>query len=116
MEGTNDLFFCGLGGGCAGQGVTRSNMSSLGKCVCVRAQSCLTLCDPMARLFCPWDFPGKNTGVGCHFLLQGIFPIQGSNLRLLHWQVDSFITEPPEKPCSPFWVEFISQNDVIAQS
>ena len=31
------------------------------------------------RLLCPWDFPGKNTGVGCHFLLQGIFPTQGSN-------------------------------------
>ena len=30
------------------------------------------------RLLCPWDFPGKNTGVGCHFLLQGIFPDQGS--------------------------------------
>ena len=35
-----------------------------------------------ARLFCPQDFPGKNTGVGCHFLLQGIFPTQGSSLRL----------------------------------
>ena len=33
-------------------------------------------------------FPG-NTGVGCYFLLQGIFPTQGSNSRLLHWQVDS---------------------------
>ena len=33
--------------------------------------------------------PGKNTGVGCHFLLKGIFPDQGLNLRLLHWQVDS---------------------------
>ena len=31
------------------------------------------------RLLCPWDFPGKDTGVGCHFLLQGIFPTQGSN-------------------------------------
>ena len=41
-------------------------------------------------LFCPWDFPGKNTGVGCHFLLQGIFPTQGSNLHLLHWQADPF--------------------------
>ena len=39
-------------------------------------------------LLCPWDFPGKNTGVGCHFLLQGIFPTQGSNPNLLHWQVD----------------------------
>ena len=47
---------------------------------------------PPGRLFCPWDFPGKNTGVSCHFFLQGIFPIQGSNLHLqclLHFQVDS---------------------------
>ena len=35
-------------------------------------QSCLTLCDPM--LLCPWNSPGKNTGVGSHSLLQGIFP------------------------------------------
>ena len=32
-------------------------------------QSCPTLCNP-TRLLCPWDSPGKNTGVGCHFLLQ----------------------------------------------
>ena len=37
-----------------------------------------------ARLLCPWDFPGKNTGVGCHFLLQRIFPTEGLNLHLLH--------------------------------
>ena len=37
-----------------------------------------------SRLLCPWDFPGKNTGMGGHFLLQGIFPTQGSNLHLLH--------------------------------
>ena len=36
------------------------------------------------RLLCPWDFPGKDIGVGCHFLLQGIFPTQGSNPSLLH--------------------------------
>ena len=35
------------------------------------------------KLLCPWDFPGKNTGVGCHFLLQGLFLTQGSNPRLL---------------------------------
>ena len=35
-------------------------------------------------LLCPWDFPGKSTGVGCHFLLQGIFPTQGSNPGLPH--------------------------------
>ena len=37
-----------------------------------------------ARLLCPWDFPGKNTAVGCHFLLQGIFQTQGLNLGSLH--------------------------------
>ena len=36
-----------------------------------------------ARLLCPWDFPGKNTGVGSHFLLQRIFLTQGSNPHLL---------------------------------
>ena len=36
------------------------------------------------RLLCPWDFPGKDTGVGCHFLLQWIFPTQGLNPGLLH--------------------------------
>ena len=40
---------------------------------------------------------GKNTGVGYHALLQGIFPTQGLNPRLLHWQADSFTTEPPGK-------------------
>ena len=37
-----------------------------------------------ARLLHPWDFPGKNTGVGCHFLLQGIFLSQGWNAHLVH--------------------------------
>ena len=37
-----------------------------------------------SRLLCPWDSPGKNTGVGCHFLLQGIFLTQGPNSGLLH--------------------------------
>ena len=46
----------------------------------------------------PWNFPGKNTGVGCHSLLQGIFLTQGLNLRLLmstrfrHKQVGIFFT------------------------
>ena len=41
------------------------------------------------RLLCPWDFPGKNTEVGCHFLLQGIFLTQGSNPHRLRWQAGS---------------------------
>ena len=68
------------------------------------SQSCLTLCNLMdcslLRLLCPWNFPGKNPGMGCHFLLQGIFPDQRSNPRLLcllHWQVDSWPLAPPGK-------------------
>ena len=38
-----------------------------------------------ARLFCPWDFPGKDTRMDCHLLLQGIFPTQGLNLHFLHF-------------------------------
>ena len=53
----------------------------------VRAQSCPTLLQPhgpwSARLLCPWNFLGKNAGVSCHFLLQGILPTQGSNPHLL---------------------------------
>ena len=59
---------------------------------------------PVGQL-CPWNFPGKNTGVGCRFLLQGIFPTQGSNLlilNLLYWQVDSLPLVPPEKPCDVY--------------
>ena len=55
------------------------------------------------NLHCPWDFPGKNTRMGCHFLLQGIFLIQTQRLNssLLHWQdlIGRFFTaEPPAKP------------------
>ena len=62
-------------------------------CVCVCAQSlplCLTLCDPVdfslpgSSVY--GDSLGKNTGVGCHALLQGIFPTQGWNQHLLHYK------------------------------
>ena len=52
------------------------------------AQSCPTLCDPMDCSLLGSSvhgiFPGKGTGVDCHFLFQGIFPTQGLNLGLLH--------------------------------
>ena len=49
------------------------------------AQLCPTLCDPMdcslpGSSIGPWDFPGKSTGVGCHFLLQGDLPDPGMEL------------------------------------
>ena len=57
-------------------------------CVCLVSQLCPTLCDSMdcrpPGSSVPGDVPGKNTGVGCHGLLQGIFPIQGSNTGLSH--------------------------------
>ena len=54
-----------------------------------------------SRLLCPWESPGKNTGVGCHALLQGILLTQGPNwhlLGLLHWQVCSLSLVQPGKP------------------
>ena len=74
-------------------------------CACVHAKSlqlCPTLCDstdcssPGSSFH--GDSPGKNTGVGCHALLQGIFPTQGSNLHffcLLCWQAGSLPLVPP---------------------
>ena len=62
--------------------------------ICLVAKSHPTLCDPMdpARFLYPWDFPSKNTGVGCCSLLQGIFLTQETNPSLLClqcWQADS---------------------------
>ena len=52
---------------------------------CLVTQSCQTLQElHPAKLLCPWNSPGKNTKVGCHVLLQGIFPNQGSNPGLLY--------------------------------
>ena len=52
----------------------------LNSCCCLVAKLCLTLMQPHelwpVRLLCPWGFPGKSTGVDCHFLLQGIFPTE----------------------------------------
>ena len=57
-------------------------------CMCAQSlQSCSTLCDNTdcsLPLLCPWESPGKNTGVRFHALFQGISPTQGSNLSLLH--------------------------------
>ena len=67
-----------------------------------RAQSlqpCPTLLDPMDWLLCPWDSPGKSTGVGCHALLQGIFLTQESNPHLLHCrQIFFYPLSHPETP------------------
>ena len=62
-------------------------------CCCLVFKLCLTLLESHGLLArqapLSMGFPGKNTGVGCHFLFQGVFPTQGSNLCLLRWQTDS---------------------------
>ena len=66
-----------------------------GLMLCLVAQLCPSLCDPIR------DSPGKNTGVGCHALLQGIFPTQGldpgSEPRSPMFQADFLPAEPPGK-------------------
>ena len=67
------------------------------------AQSYLTLCDPHGLCSLPGssvhgDSPGKNTGVGCYALFQGIFPTKGSNLGLPALQASSLPSEPSGKP------------------
>ena len=82
--------------------------------MCVRAKSLhsyLTLCylSP-ARLLCSWDFPGKNTGMGYHAPLQGIFLTQELNPRILclfHWQMDSLPLAPPGKPIKQLYSNFL---------
>ena len=64
-------------------------------------KSCPTLANP-GTIACQgplsWGFPGKNTGVGCHSLLQGIFPTQGSNLGFLHCRQTLYCLSHRESP------------------
>ena len=100
--------------------------------VCVRAcsvaQLCSTLCNPVdcspPGSSVHEDSPDKNTGVGYHFLLQGIFLTQGSNQSLwslLHWQADSLLLYHLGSlvvqwlgiglPMRGTWVPFLLQKD-----
>ena len=84
---------------------TTRNLLGAGKVLVT--QSCLcnswTIVWP-SRLLSPWNFPGKNTGVGSHPLLQGIFPTQGSNLGLLHYrQTLSPLGSPSSEQMGELW-------------
>ena len=71
------------------------------ECHFSRVQLFVTLRLQPTRFLCPWDSPGKNTGVGFHALLAGLFPSQGikpmSLTFNLHWQAGSLPLEPPGK-------------------
>ena len=88
--------------------MTRTRCFNCHASLCTKSlQSCPTLCSPedpagsSVHSWDSWDSPGKNTEVGFHFLLQGIFQTQGLNthlLCLLHWEVGSLPLVPPGKP------------------
>ena len=96
--------------------VQRLNIQHICCCCCLVPKSCSTVLWPMDCSLpgsSPWDSPGKNTGVGCHFLLQGVFPTQGLNPHLSMFPAlsDSFFTiELPGKPIqyivdlNPNWI------------
>ena len=65
--------------------------------VSVSCSLCPTLPDPVVYNLCAWNSPGKNTGVDCHSLLQGIFLTQGSNPGLPHCR-QILYHQPPGKP------------------
>ena len=69
---------------------------------CAQSLSRVQLLQPYglkpARLLCPWASPGNNTGMGCHALLQGIFPTQGLNPGLPVLQADSLPSDPTGMP------------------
>ena len=109
---------------------TEHRSSFVYNCVCVSvhtrtwvslvAQLCPTLCDPhglwLTRLLCPWDFPGKNTGVGCCFLFQVIFLTLGSEPTYpasRAWAGGFVTTEPPGKPLFYIYYRNIKHNKYI---
>ena len=79
-----------------------SRLPSVQDCCCCAVLSCVrlfvTLGLQSSRLLCPWDSPGKNTEMGCHALLHGIFPTQVSNPGSPTLQADFLPSEPPGKP------------------
>ena len=78
--------------------------------MCLAAQSCPTFCDSMdcspPGSSVHWDSPGKNTGVGCHALLQGIFPTQGSNPGLVHCRQILYLLSHQGSPRILEWVAY----------
>ena len=94
------------------------------KHICMRGglvtKACPTLVTPWTvgcQALCPWDSSDKNIRVGCHFLLQGILPTQGSNpllLHLLHWQAGSSPLTPWE--AYELGLAFSYRNTVVQMS
>ena len=87
------------------------------KCICCRLviKLCPTLLQARGlqptTLFCPLNFPGKDTRVGYHFLHRGIFLTQRLNPCLLHWQVGSLLLSHQESPkCMYLFSKYIAHK------
>ena len=65
-------------------------------------------------LYSPWNSLGQNTGVVCHFLLQGIFPTHGSNVHLLQMQVDSLLLSHQGSPTVNYVIQLPSCGQLLA--
>ena len=65
---------------------------------------------------CAWYLPGKNTGVGCHFLLQGIFLREGSNPWFLHWKADSLPLSHQGSPSYKIWINCWKRTEGFERS
>ena len=87
---------------------------SWSKLLCLVAQSCLTLWDPMEcsppGSSIHGNSPGKNIGMGCHALLQGIFPTQGLNPGLLHCRWILYCLSHQGSPRILKWVPLLQRN------
>ena len=85
--------------------------------LCLVAQSCPILCDPMdgspPGSSVHADFPGTNTGVGCYTLLQGIFPTQGSNPSLLHCRQILYHLNHQGSPRILQWVAYLFSRGIF---
>ena len=83
---------------------------------CSDTQSCSTLCYPTTvahQAPLSMGFSRQDIGVGCHFLLQGIFLTQGLNLRLLLWQADSLPLSHPVFHIFPCHLNIASKNVIL---
>ena len=90
-----------------------SRGDSLHEIMCCAVPSCSVMSDSLlphglwpTRILCPWESPGKNTGVGCHALLQGIFPTQGSNPDLPHCRWILYHLSPQGSPRILEWLAY----------
>ena len=101
---TREQMYGNQGEKCGRNGGLGIDTCNIAVCVSV-ARLCLTLCNPWA-VACqsppPVGFPSKNTGVSCHFLLQGIFPTQGPNPGLQH--CSRFFTVKATREAHKIWI------------